>query len=28
LAGAPTGFPFETFRAAREAYKGKVAALG
>jgi len=28
LAGAPIGFPFETFRAAREANKGKVAALG
>jgi uncharacterized protein YndB with AHSA1/START domain len=27
LAGAPIGFPFETFKAAREAYRGKVAAL-
>ena len=28
LAGAPIGFPFETFQAAREAYKAQVAALG
>ncbi len=28
LAGAAIAFPFETFRAAREAYKGQVAALG
>jgi len=28
LAGAPIAFPFETFRAAREACKPKVAALG
>ena len=28
LAGAPIGFPFETFRAARELYKAQVAALG
>jgi uncharacterized protein YndB with AHSA1/START domain len=28
LAGAPIGFPFETFRTAREACKAKVAALG
>jgi hypothetical protein len=27
LAGAPIGFPFETFKAAREAYKAKVVAL-
>ena len=27
LAGAPIGFPFETFKAAREAYREKVAAL-
>ncbi len=27
LAGAPIGFPFEVFKAAREAYKPKVAAL-
>jgi uncharacterized protein YndB with AHSA1/START domain len=27
LAGAPIAFPFETFKAAREAYKAKVAAL-
>jgi uncharacterized protein YndB with AHSA1/START domain len=28
LAGAPIGFPFEVFKAAREAYKPAVAALG
>ena len=28
LAGAPIGFPFETFKAAREGYRAKVAALG
>jgi uncharacterized protein YndB with AHSA1/START domain len=28
LAGAPIGFPFDVFKAAREGYKPKVAALG